>query len=45
MLLKRMVEGGESKIFLHYPAGLGAFLQPFHERVGVFSVYGVFVDD
>ena len=45
MLLKGMREGGESKISLCYPRGLGASLQSIRERGDVFSVCGVFVDD
>ena len=45
MLMKGMRGGGESKISLRYPRGLGASPQSFRERGGVFSVCGVFVDD
>ena len=44
--LKGIMEGGESKIFLHYPRGLGASLQSLCEQVyGVFSMCEVFVHD
>ena len=44
VLIKGMREGGESKISLCYPSGVGASPQLFRKQAG-FSVCGVFVND
>ena len=45
VLIRGMREGGESKIFLCYPRGLGTSHQSFRERGGVFSARGLFISD
>ena len=45
VLIRGMREGGESKIFLCYPRGLGTSHQSFRERTGVFTARGLFISD
>ena len=45
VLIRGMREGGESKIFLCYPRGLGTSHQSFRERAGVFTGRGLFISD
>ena len=45
VLIIGIEEGGEAKIFLCYPRGLGTSHQSFCNRGGVFSACGLFISD
>ena len=45
VLIRGLREGGESKISLCYPSGLGTSYHSFREQGGMFITCGVFASD